>query len=90
MDKVDANVLTREYCKKRISEIDDKLRSYGCQDNSCWVVKHRGMGTNGGCRCVERGDKITQESIRNVRAAMILYREKIQLLEELCVLHKLL
>ena len=27
----------------------------GCGDNSCLFVKPKGMATNGGCRCVERG-----------------------------------
>lgn len=27
----------------------------GCGDNSCLFVKPKGMATNGGCRCVDRG-----------------------------------
>ena len=27
----------------------------GCGDNSCCFVDHKGMGTNGGCRCLGRG-----------------------------------
>jgi hypothetical protein len=29
-------------------------KSVGCGDNSCMFVKHTGMGTNGGCRCMGR------------------------------------
>lgn len=28
----------------------------GCGDNSCMFVKPRGMATNGGCRCLGRGE----------------------------------
>lgn len=35
-------------------EAETAARYAGCGDHSCLFVKPNGMGTNGGCRCIER------------------------------------
>ena len=37
-----------------------------CGDNSCWFGSPGGMGTNGGCRCVESG-RLSPDEQREVR-----------------------
>lgn len=44
----------------------------GCGDNSCMLVKPRGMATNGGCRCGER----------DLRRAIQWYKRRTIFLEE--------
>lgn len=41
----------------------------GCIDNSCWFGSPGGMGTNGGCRCFNRGLG-THEEWSETRAVM--------------------
>lgn len=35
-----------------LDEITERLRRLGCSDHGCVVSKPKGMGTNGGCRCI--------------------------------------
>lgn len=36
-----------------IAALEVAEKYVGCGDNSCVFVKAKGMGTNGGCRCIE-------------------------------------
>ena len=40
---------------KTPDEYEAEIRALACGDNSCRVIKPRGMATNGGCRCVSSG-----------------------------------
>lgn len=45
----------------------------GCGDNSCLFAQPKGMATNGGCRCLERGNGARSRLLG--QALAVLYRE---------------
>lgn len=61
--------------------IKARLREMGCGDNSCSSVQHTGMGTNGGCRCLE---SVTDREARHeLRTLLQLRRAQAEMLDDL-------
>ena len=47
--------MTKAEILERYHEIQEKLGG-GCSDGYCVIKKPKGMHTNGGCRCLYRGN----------------------------------
>jgi hypothetical protein len=57
-----------------IEETEARLREICCGDNSCSIWRRGGMGTNGGCRCFDRGVFSVDPDQRKAREALMLHR----------------
>ena len=48
------DAVTAPITAERLAEIEAQLDELACSDHGCVVSKPKGMGTNGGCRCIPR------------------------------------
>ena len=75
-------------------ELEKEIQKLVCQDNSCVAIEHRGVGTNGGCNCVDwrvmtPADRLKLKAILTMRKIQVkkLNEEVHRLDDELYSLH---
>jgi len=64
-----------------LDEITERLRRLGCSDHGCVVSKPKGMGTNGGCKCLPW--ESSPDGRGRIREALVLLQQQAEALRGL-------
>jgi hypothetical protein len=68
--------------RERLQAVEAELATLGCGDHGCCVARPKGMGTNGGCRCLGN-PHLTPDQRTKIRRVLFLRQEQVQLLKHL-------